>query len=312
MDHDFDRPVGDLDHIPYPTEEARKFHPPDIRTGDASGPTSQRNVFGLSFADPAMEYTEYELERISELDASWGSSGDPISGTGIEETQKLRFLQGSEWDTVKASKAIHDYVHWKSDRPVITMHAPDKNNLHNFLYWFGKDKCHRPILIVHGQRLLRRKQSTHSVSQIAAELVQVMDFFVSKLSIPGHVEQVTVIVDLQGCDAWESPVELARQCAMTLASYFRARLSKVFLLNTPLLFYTIWRMVKYFVPARTVAKVNILRSDYMPVLLEHIHADMIDPVLVPQYIDDSSGSNKMLRVSSAVDIAGGFADTMDQ
>jgi hypothetical protein len=99
---------------------------------------------------------------------------------------------------------------------------------------------------------------------------------------------------------------------MTLASYFRARLSKVFLLNTPLLFYTIWRMVKYFVPARTVAKINILRSDYMPVLLEHIESDMIDPVLVPQSVNASSSSNKMLRVSSAVELAGSSSDTAYQ
>ncbi len=213
MDHDFDDALSESDQIPYPSEESRKFYPPDIRTGDANSANSQRNVFGLSFSDPAMAYTEYELSKIAELDGSWGEDGDPLVGTGIEETQKMRFLQGCEWDCAKAGVAIKEYVRWRSHHQATTgqLHAPDKNNLHNFIYWYGKDKYHRPILVLHGKRLLSRKQSTHSVTQIAAELVETMNFFVNKLSIPGHVEQVTVIMDLQGCDSWESPLDLARK-----------------------------------------------------------------------------------------------------
>jgi len=293
------------DKLPFPTEDSRTFVPPDIRTGE-EGRSSQRNVFGLKFSDPAMGYTKFELDQIRDLQEFWGEDGDPTHGRhNIEETQKLRFLQGSEWDYQKTTDALHEYVAWKQIHGEIKhtpAHAPDRNDPKNFAYWYGVDKCYRPILVVQGERLLRCKQSTHTTVQIAELLVETMNYFISKFTVPGHVEQVTVVMDLKNCDAWESPVEPTMYCAKTLASYFRARLSKVFLLNTPLLFYAIWRMVKYFVPARTVAKINILRSDFMDTLLEHIDAEMIDPALVPQTVD-SRDSSKMSRFTSAIESA---------
>jgi hypothetical protein len=48
-------------------------------------------------------------------------------------------------------------------------------------------------------------------------------------------------------------------------------------------------MIKIFVPPRTVAKINIMRSDYMDILLEQIDPKMIDPSIIPQETSPKKG-----------------------
>ena len=289
--------------VPYPTEESMRFVPVDIRTGPVDNPVSQRNVFGLSFADKEMLYTEFELQKVAVLDSACAEENFLFNAA--EETQKLRFLQGNEYDIPRTIASLKEYSSWKELRETkpISRTPTRRDNEFDFAYWYGHDKCYRPVLIVDVARLVRRlnNQTTSATTMelIESELVNILDFFVNSLCVPGHVEQLVVIVDLKNCDTWDSPIEFTQRCAKTLSSYFRSRLNKLFVINTPLLFYTFWRMIKIFVPPRTVAKVNIMRSDYMSILSEQIDANMIDPLIVPQ---ENSPKKGIFHASSAFDL----------
>jgi len=291
--------MGGEEFVSYPSEQAKVFRPKDIRTGPLNDPVSQRNVFGLSFGDPEMMYTEFELGKLKLLDEASKSEGFVFDAA--EETQKMRFLQGNEWDITKTIESLKEYSEWKKSRKEKQLVVTSRNNEFDFAYWYGCDKSYRPILIVDVGRLVRRiNNQSSSVAPIEAELVNILDFFVEKLCVPGHVEQLVVIVDLKNCDTWDAPIEFTQKCAKTLSSYFRSRLNKLFVINTPLLFYTFWRMIKVFVPPRTVAKVNIMRSDYMSILLEQIDENMIDPLIVPQ---ETSPKKSIFHASSAFDLS---------
>ena len=285
--------------VPYPTDEVKLHRPSDIRTGPVDDPVSQRNVFGLLFSDPEMAYTEFELGKLKLLDEAL--TAENFNFDSAEETQKMRFLQGNEWDIAKTVVSLREYSEWRKSRDGKNLVPTSRNNEFDFAYWYGRDKSNRPILVVDVARLIRRiNNQSASLAPVEAELVNVLDFFVEKLCVPGHVEQLVVIVDLKNCDTWDAPIEFTQKCAKTLSSYFRSRLNKLFVINTPLLFYTFWRMIKVFVPPRTVAKVNIMRSDYMSILLEQIDLNMIDPSIVPQ---ETSPKKGLFHVSSAFDLS---------
>ena len=286
--------------MPYPSDQSKLQRPKDIRTGPVDDPGSQRNLFGISFSDPEMMYTDFELEKLKLLDEACASENFVFDCA--EETQKMRFLQGNEWNIQKTIQSLREYSAWKKSRLDKNLKPTCRSNEFDFVYWYGRDKCARPILIVDVARLVRRinNQST-SLGPIEADLVNVLDFFVQRLCVPGHVEQLVVIVDLKNCDTWDAPIEFTQKCAKTLSSYFRSRLNKLFVINTPLLFYTFWRMIKIFVPPRTVGKVNIMRSDYMSILQEQIDVDMIDPKIVPQEM--SASKKGISHASSAIDLS---------
>ena len=105
-----------------------------------------------------------------------------------------------------------------------------------------------------------------------------MNYFVERLSTPGRIEQVIAIANLEGCSVWSTPVEEIEDCVRALTSRFRARLNKLFVINTPLIFYAFWKVIKVFIPERTQAKVAIFRSDYHDDLYRWIDHDQIDPL----------------------------------
>ena len=279
-------PDGDL--VPFPSEISRSYRPNDIRLGPADSPGSQRNIFGTSFADKKMLYTDFELGKLSALNEA--CMKDNFVFDAAEETQKMRFLQGNEWDIAKTMDSLKEFSKWKKSRHSdVNLTPTRRSNEFDFAYWYGSDKGMRPVLVLEVARLVRRISSQASIGLIEGDLVKILEFFVEKLCVPGHVEQLVVIVDLKNCDTWDAPIEFTQRCAKTLSSYFRSRLNKLFIINTPLLFYTFWRMIKIFVPPRTVAKVNIMRSDYMSILLEQIDLNMIDPSIIPQETSPKKG-----------------------
>jgi hypothetical protein len=239
----------------------------------------QRHIFGKDFSDPEMRYSPFELVKVRELDEIWGDAGDPLLGSGLEETQKLRFLQGSGWNVSKAAEGIRNFVAWKKSQPPTPNVAPDRSDPHTWLYFHGRDKCFRPTIVIDCLRLIEEKGESHSLAFVQETVVDAMNYFVDHLAIPGHVEQVIVIADLSGCSVWNAPIEEMDKCAQTLTSRFRGRLNKLFLVNTPLVFYAFWSVIKVFIPERTLSKIFIIRYNHLEELLKYIADDQIDPVL---------------------------------
>lgn len=267
--------LGNL--VPVVDDSSKSYQPLDVIVGE--GVDIQRNIFGTSFYEAEMRYSEFELKMIGELDEAWGKDGDPLVNTGIEETQKMRFLQGCGWNVPKAVDAIRNYVAWRTSLKPSDDLPPDRTDPRTWLYFYGRDECYRPIIVLDCYRLLEQKGDSHSLNFVQDTLIDAMNYFVHRLAVPGHVEQVVVIANLDGCSAWNTPVEEMEKCAIALTSRFRGRLNKLFILNVPLVFYAFWSVVKVFIPQRTLSKIFIYRGEYLQDLLKYINEDQIDPIL---------------------------------
>jgi len=264
--------------LPYVDTEALEYVPQLIKRGD--GRETDRVIFGLYFDDPNMKYSVFERELLSELDQSWEESRDPLLSTNIEETQKMRFLQGCHWDVTTACKSINEYVRWYSTRLHGPISPPDRAHPDTWLYFYGRDRSFRPILMIDCMRLQVMYQKAVSKTFIIDTLLEVMEFFVRYLAVPGKIEQLLVIANLGGCSIWNPPLNVCRDCVGTLTTKFRGRLSKLLIVNTPLVFYTLWQVLKPFLPERTASKVSILHLEFMRELEALIDNDDIDPILM--------------------------------
>ena len=192
----------------------------------------------------------------------------------------MRVLHGSNWDVQKAMGGLRRYAEWRNGQRTSVDQAPDRMSQDCWLYFYGKDRNHRPVMVIDCALLLEKRGDTHSLNFVQDTLVEAMTYFVDHLSVPGHVEQVVVVADMNGCSSWNTPIEEMEKCAITLASRFRGRLNKLFILNVPLVFYAFWSIIQVFIPLRTLSKIHIHRSEYMQELLKFISDDQIDPVLL--------------------------------
>jgi hypothetical protein len=244
--------------IPFPDERSRAYHPEETLIGE--GESTQRSIFGSRFGDVAL--TPFEQFRLEELENSWGNNGDPtIDCDDIEETQKLRFLQGCGWNVAQAAEALRRYVEFRQQLGFPSDIPANRNDPDTWFYFHGRDICLRPILILSIKKLLNREKLPER-AEVEHVMIDGMRFFERHLVVPGRVEQLLAIVDLDGCSAWDLPIEDLKCCMNTLTSLFRARLNKLFVINSPFIFYALWGIMQSFLPARTVAKVSILRADY--------------------------------------------------
>jgi hypothetical protein len=271
------RPGSQPNRVPEADETARTYKPTDITVGAECD--IQRNIFGVSLSDPEMNYSAFELEKVHELNKAWEECDALMRLWGIEETQKVRFLQGSGWAAKKAEEALRTYVSWRSSLPPTPNIAPDRSDMRTWLYFYGRDKWMRPVMYIDCMGLLEEKGESHSLTFVQETVVNAMNYFVEHLAVPGHVEQVVVVANLDGCTIWNTPLEEMEKCAVTLTSRFRGRLKKLFIVNTPLVFYAFWNVIKVFIPERTLSKIFLMRYNHMEELSKFIDDTDIDPVL---------------------------------
>lgn len=94
----------------------------------------------------------------------------------------------------------------------------------------------------------------------------------------GHLlETCCTIMDLKGVTLTKVPqvYSYVRQASVISQNYYPERLGKLFLINAPWGFSTVWSVVKGWLDPVTVKKINILGSGYQSELLKHIPAENI-------------------------------------
>lgn len=114
------------------------------------------------------------------------------------ESDTMRFLQACEFDIKKAFDTIKGNIEWlraipkEMDKKIITL----ANS--GFLYIFGRD-CHfRPIMIVEAEIAVNLLNGGYSVDELEQSIRLIMNYMINYLLIPGQIENMVVITDLNG------------------------------------------------------------------------------------------------------------------
>jgi hypothetical protein len=256
-------------------DQFAEFHPSCIK--DADGDSITRYIFGSSFDDPDMVYSQFERDQVSLLDVELGETRDILKSVDLEETQKMRFIQGCHFDIPLAAKSLREFVAWRQSHPLPCSYTPPSRD--GPMYWSGRDKEYRPILTINSERI----QLLGDGINLAELIINCLNYFLKKLIKFNKIEQLIVLIDLNNISYfYQIPYEQIQSMITILTSYFRGRLFKLFFINTPFLFYSVFNLIRAFIPIKTLNKIEILNFDFMNHLLNYIQFDQIDPNIIPK------------------------------
>jgi hypothetical protein len=123
------------------------------------------------------------------------------------------------------------------------------------------------------QSNIRQLMNQYSMDQLLRWHIYVMERIRERVKAFG-TDRVTVILDCRGIGvsvlADLKALNFLKTMAQTDQVSFPENMRKLFVVNAPMAFSTIWKMVKPLLDERTQKKVHIIGKDFQKVLLEHI------------------------------------------
>ena len=194
-----------------------------------------------------------------------------------EDQLLTRFLVARQWNLQRAAQMLEDCEKWREERKVDDLVAnfkyPEIKEIHELLprYFHKTDKLGRPLFIMEfdkadGNKIFKLTTSERLMCHHIRTLEMVDNYYLraANLASPESNRQIMTIVDLKG-----AYLSQFHQFARLIIEYFSVilnnypdQLGALRIINAPFLFTAIWRVIKVILDARTLAKIQIIGSDY--------------------------------------------------
>ncbi|KAI9901288.1 hypothetical protein N3K66_003105 [Trichothecium roseum] len=200
----------------------------------------------------------------------------------------LRFLRARKFDVSLAKKMFVESEEWRTktklDETVPTWEYPEKPEISKYYkqFYHKIDKDGRPIYIetfgdIDLTAMYKITTSDRMVTNLAVEYERVADPRLPACSRKaGHLlETCCSIMDLKGVSLTKIPqvYTYLKEVSGLSQNYYPERLGKLYLINAPWGFSTVWSVVKGWLDPVTVSKIHILGSGYKTDLLKQIPAE---------------------------------------
>ncbi|KAH8175027.1 CRAL/TRIO domain-containing protein [Sarocladium implicatum] len=197
----------------------------------------------------------------------------------------LRFLRARKFDVNAAKLMFVDTEKWRKeidlDNLVSDWEYPEKKDLAEYYkqYYHKTDKDGRPIYIetlggIDLTAMYKITSSERMLNNLAVEYERVSDPRLPACSRKaGHLlETCCTIMDLKGVAITRVPsvYSYVRQASVISQNYYPERLGKMYLINAPWGFSTVWGVVKGWLDPVTVQKIHVLGGSYKSELLKQI------------------------------------------
>ena len=103
-----------------------------------------------------------------------------------------------------------------------------------------------------------------------------MEFMKENLLAAGKVESLFSIIDMKDVGITETPNSLLQGMMELLQNNYRARLFRLFLINTPFLISGAWAVVTQFLEKFTTAKIKVIRKEFHEELHSYIPLQQLE------------------------------------
>ncbi|MED6119092.1 hypothetical protein PIB30_008605 [Stylosanthes scabra] len=196
----------------------------------------------------------YAESKVEELKRAIG----PLSGRNLKyctDACLKRYMKARNWNVEKSKKMLEDTLNWRSTyKPEeIRWHEVAAVGETGYMYRANfHDKQGRTVLI---SRPGLQKTSKSVETQIK-HAVYLFENVMHNLQ-PGQ-EQMTVLMEFTGWSLTCVPVKLARELIFILQNHYPERLAVAFLYNPPRIFEAFWKIIKYFMDAKTFEKIKFV------------------------------------------------------
>ncbi|XP_027914662.1 phosphatidylinositol/phosphatidylcholine transfer protein SFH11 isoform X3 [Vigna unguiculata] len=207
----------------------------------------------------------------------------------------LRFLRMRDFDMSKSKGMFQNYLNWRKEFRVDQLpkefNFTEYNEVKNCYPhgYHGVDRFGRPLYIERigmvdlnklGQVTTFERFIKHHVSE--QEKTLKLRYPACSLAAKRHIASTTSILDVNGVGMsnFSKPARyLFTEIQKIDSCYYPETLNKLFIINAGSGFRMLWKAVKTFLDERTVAKIQVLGSNYLSVLLE-----AIEPSNLPTFL----------------------------
>ncbi|CAN8105047.1 unnamed protein product [Discula destructiva] len=231
--------------------------------------------------------TPEQIEKVKQLRASLEAKGHTVR---LDTLTLLRFLRARKFDLVAAEAMFVGAEDWrketKLDELLPTWEYPEKEKIFEYYpqYYHKTDKDGRPVYIeqlgkVDLNAMNKITTGDRMLTNLAVEYERVADPRLPACSRKaGHLlETCCTIMDLKGVGLGKAPSVYGylKSASNMSQNYYPERLGKLYVINAPWGFSTIWSVVKGWIDPVTVQKIHILGSGYQKELLAQVPAESL-------------------------------------
>eukprot|EP00921_Rhytidocystis_pertsovi_P003439 GHVQ01005956.1.p1 GENE.GHVQ01005956.1~~GHVQ01005956.1.p1 ORF type:complete len:729 (-),score=139.93 GHVQ01005956.1:450-2636(-) len=125
------------------------------------------------------------------------------------------------------------------------------------MYWHGRDKQYRPLLIIQASKL-----DEVSAEMTTRLLVFCFEFFLRYLVVAGRVENWIILADCAGKGVSNFPISMLKHMVEALNARYRGRMYRMFVVNAPTLINLVSKPFLGALPASTSRKVKVYSSNF--------------------------------------------------
>lgn len=235
--------------------------------------------------DPGQEHQLKKFrQRIEEMDI--------YNPERHDDACMCRFLRARKWDLEAALAMFSDSEKWRKSFGVDELYEnfdyPEKEKVDEIYpqFYHQTDRDGRPVYIEQLGKLDLKKlyEVTTPERQLQKLVVEYEKFQRERLPVCAEekgelVETSCTIMDLKGVGLsqfWKVS-GYVQQASKIGQDYYPETMGKLFVLNPPWLFGTVWSVIKGYLDPATVEKIHILTNEKQ--LLEHIEPENL-PMLV--------------------------------
>ncbi|XP_031263831.1 phosphatidylinositol transfer protein 3 [Pistacia vera] len=192
--------------------------------------------------------------KVKELKVAIG----PLSGRSLQfctDACFMRYLEARNWNVDKAKKMLEESLKWRSTygpEEIRWREVAVEGETGKLFRATFHDRQGRSVLI-----LKPGLQNTAAIDNQMRHLVYLIENAI--LNLPEGQEQMAWLIDFTGWSLSNSvPVKSARETIHILQNHYPERLGIAFLYNPPRIFEAFWKVVKYFLDAKTFEKVKFV------------------------------------------------------
>jgi len=210
----------------------------------------------------------------------------------------LRFLRARRFDVAKSKDMLLNCEKWrkefKVDELTKSFTFPESEKVAKLYpqFYHKTDRLGRPVYVEQlGKLNVKELFNVTTVERMQQKLVveyekTILTRFAACSKISGkNIEQSCTILDLDGVSLMSSGqvLSIIREISKIGQDYYPELLGTMFIVNAPMLFSSVWSLIKPFLDENTVKKIHILGSSYKTKLFEYV-----DPENCPEVLQGKS------------------------
>ncbi|XP_060211114.1 phosphatidylinositol/phosphatidylcholine transfer protein SFH11 [Lycium barbarum] len=218
-----------------------------------------------------------------------------LPGKNSDYHTLLRFLRMRDYDLIEAKNMYLNYLKWREEFHVDEISEELKFEEFNEVKmcyphgFHGVDRCGRPVYIerigrVNLNRLLEVTTIERFVKYHVYEQEKTLNwrFPACSLAAKKHIASTVSILDVKdvGMSNFSKPARyLFLEIQKIDSHYYPETLHRLFIINAGSGFKVLWKAIRTFLDQRTLAKIQVLGSNYSKTLLE-----VVDPSNLPDFL----------------------------